>query len=190
MKFAPATTPVVFAPDPCSGSGTSHLLTACVKREYPGDVATSKRRTVLGDLRWVRNSDPLLTVLESTRENLDPIVNMRFPTRSVRWLTLRTFPLRDYEIAEFEIYGDGYVHETTYLTPILDFGQAVTWGQNTLARRHARRHSHRDSHPHRPHPRSAAVLRTQYQRRPHTHHPRRTRQHRYRRPASPHLRRR
>ena len=92
-------------------------------------MATSKRRTVLGDLRWVRNSDPLLTVLESTRENLDPVVDLRFPTRSTRWLTLRTFPLRDYEIAEFEIYGDGYVQETTYLTPILDFGQAVTWGK-------------------------------------------------------------
>ena len=118
---------VVFAPDPCSGSGS--LTCSECRAGASGSVATSKRRTVLGDLRWVRNSDPLLTVLESTRENLDPIVDMRFPTRSVRWLTLRTFPLRDYEIAEFEIYGDGYVPETTYLTPILDFGQAVTWGK-------------------------------------------------------------
>ena len=84
---------------------------------------------MLGDLRWVRSGDPLLTVLESTRENLNPIVDLRFSTRPVRWLTLRAFPLRDYEIAEFEIYGGGYVHETTYLTPILDFGQAVTWGK-------------------------------------------------------------
>ena len=118
---------VVFAPDPCSGSGS--LTCSVCKAGISSAVATSKRRTVLGDLRWVRNSDPLLTVLESTRENLDPVVDMRFPTRSTRWLTLRTFPLRDYEIAEFEIYGDGYVHETTYLTPILDFGQAVTWGK-------------------------------------------------------------
>ena len=118
---------VVFAPDPCSGSGS--LTCAECRAGASGTVATSKRRTVLGDLRWVRNSDPMLTVLEITRENLDPIVDMRFPTRTVRWLTLRTFPLRDYEIAEFEIYGDGYVHETTYLTPILDFGQAVTWGK-------------------------------------------------------------
>ncbi len=118
---------IVFAPDPCSGSGS--LTCAECRAGASGTVATSKRRTVLGDLRWVRNSDPLLTVLESTRENLNPVVDMRFPTRSTRWLTLRTFPLRDYEIAEFEIYGDGYVHETTYLTPILDFGQPVTWGK-------------------------------------------------------------
>ncbi len=118
---------VVFAPDPCSGSGS--LTCSECRAGASSDVATSKRRTVLGDLRWVRNGDPLLTVLESTRENLNPIVDMRFPVRSTRWLTLRTFPLRDYEIAEFEIYGEGYVQETTYLTPILDFGQAVTWGK-------------------------------------------------------------
>ena len=117
---------VVFAPDPCSGTGT--FLFDSSKRDI-GSVATSKRRTVLGDLRWVRSGDPLLTVLKTTRENLDPVVDLRFPTRSTRWLTLRAFPLRDYEIAEFEIYGDGYVHETTYLTPILDFGQAVTWAK-------------------------------------------------------------
>ncbi|MXY84575.1 MAG: hypothetical protein F4Y91_21575, partial [Gemmatimonadetes bacterium] len=117
---------VVFAPDPCSG--TSTFLFDSTKRDV-GAVATSTRRTVLGNLRWVRSGDPLLTVLKTTRENLSPVVDLRFPTRSVRWLTLRAFPLRDYEIAEFEIYGDGYVHEATYLTPILDFGQAVTWGK-------------------------------------------------------------
>ena len=117
---------VVFAPDPCSG--TSTFLFDSTKRDV-GAVTTSKRRTVLGDLRWVRSGDPLLTVLESTRENLNPVVDLHFPMRSTRWLTLRAFPLRDYEIAEFEIYGDGYVPETTYLTPILDFGQAVTWGK-------------------------------------------------------------
>ena len=83
---------VVFAPDPCSG--TSTFLFDSSKRDV-GAVATSKRRTVLGDLRWVRSGDPLLTVLESTRENLNPVVDLRFPTRSTRWLTLRAFPLRD-----------------------------------------------------------------------------------------------
>ena len=127
MKSALAATPSSLPRIPCSGSGS--LTCAECRAGASGSVATSKRRTVLGDLRWVRNSDPLLTVLEVTRENLDPVVDMRFPVRPTRWLTLRTFPLRDYEIAEFEIYGDGYVPETTYLTPILDFGQAVTWGK-------------------------------------------------------------
>ena len=115
---------IVFANDSCNandyGGGGDRNINV---------VATSKRRTVLGDLTWVRNGDPRLTVLKTTRENLDPVVDLRFPIRSVRWLTLRAFPLRDYEVAEFEIYGEGYVQEATYLTPILDFGQAVTWGK-------------------------------------------------------------
>jgi len=112
---------VAFAPGPCIGGGRG--------LRNNGTVATSNRRTVLGDLTWVRSGDTRLSVLETTRENLDAIIDMRFPTRSTRWLTLRAFPLRDYEIAEFEIYGEGYVNETTYITPVLDFNQAVTWGK-------------------------------------------------------------
>ena len=115
---------ILFTNDPCIGDGRYSS-----GNQNSNVAATSKRRTVLGDLRWVQHSDPNLEILETTRENLDPIVDLRFPTQSTRWLTLRAFPLRDYEIAEFEIYGEGYVNETTYVTPILDFGQAVTWGK-------------------------------------------------------------
>jgi len=117
---------VAFAPGPCSSFGTFLFDTSS---RNTGTVATSNRRTVLGNLSWVRAGDPRLSVLENTRENLDAIVDMQFPSRSTRWLTLSAFPLRDYEIAEFEIYGEGYVNETTYVTPALDFGQAVTWGK-------------------------------------------------------------
>ena len=117
---------ITFAPEPCSGSSGYGVSGSS---RQAGGVATSKRRTVLGNLRWVRSGDPLLTVLETTNENLDPVVDISFPTRSTRWLTLRAFPLRDYEVAEFEVYGEGFVPETTYVTPILDFGQAVTWGK-------------------------------------------------------------
>ena len=109
---------VAFAPTPCSGNSTFLFNTSS---RNTGTVATSNRRTVLGDLRWVQSGDPKLSVLETTRENLNAIVDLSFPTRSTRWLTLRAFPLRDYEIAEFEIYGEGFVNETTYVTPILDF---------------------------------------------------------------------
>ena len=115
---------ILFTNDPCIGDGRYSS-----GNQNSNVAATSKRRTVLGDLRWVQHSDPNLEILETTRENLDPIVDLRFPIQSTRWLTLRAFPLRDYEIAEFEIYGEGYVNETTYVTPILDFGQAVTWGK-------------------------------------------------------------
>ena len=80
-------------------------------------------------LRWVRNQDPELTVIESNRENLDPVVELRFPTESIRWITAQAFPLRDWEVAEFEVYGEGFVEETVLVTQILDFGQSINWGK-------------------------------------------------------------
>ena len=79
--------------------------------------------------RWIRNDDPLLDVLHSTRENLNAVTDLRFSTRSVRYLYLRVFPLRNWEIAEFEVYGEGYVEETTFLSQILDFGKPINWGK-------------------------------------------------------------
>ena len=80
-------------------------------------------------LSWVRPWDPQLKVLKTTTENLDVVVDLRFPTQSIRYLNLRPFPLRTWEIAEFEVYGAGFVEETTYLTQILDFGQPINWGK-------------------------------------------------------------
>ena len=80
-------------------------------------------------LRWVLPWDPQLKVLKSTIENLDVVVDLRFPTRSIRWISLQPFPRRNWEIAEFEVYGEGFVEETTYLTQVLDFGQPINWGK-------------------------------------------------------------
>jgi len=79
--------------------------------------------------RWVRTSDPQLEVLKSVPENLDVVVDLQFPTRSIRWITMRTFPLRNWEVAEFEVYGQGFVEETAFITQILDFGKPVNWGK-------------------------------------------------------------
>ena len=80
-------------------------------------------------LDWISPSDPQLKVLKTTTENLDVVVDLRFPTQSIRYLNLQPFPLRTWEIAEFEVYGEGFVEETTYLTQILDFGQPINWGK-------------------------------------------------------------
>jgi len=36
---------------------------------------------------------------------------------------------RDWELAEFEIYGEGFVTRTSYTSPILDFGKPVSWSK-------------------------------------------------------------
>ena len=84
-------------------------------------------------LRWIRTGDASLEVLESRPENLERVVDLTFPTRSVRYMTFKTFPLRNWEVAEFQVFGEGYVEHTSFRTQILDFGQdsgsAVNWGK-------------------------------------------------------------
>ena len=79
--------------------------------------------------RWITRNDPLLTELYSTRENLDVVTDLSFTARSIRFLTFQAFPLRNWEIAELEIYGEGFVEEMIYITQILDFGRPVSYGQ-------------------------------------------------------------
>lgn len=80
-------------------------------------------------LDWPQPSDTRLKVLKTTTENLDVVVDLHFPTQSIRYLNLRPFPLRTWEIAELEVYGEGYVEETVFTSQILDFGQSVNWGK-------------------------------------------------------------
>ena len=77
-----------------------------------------------------KSNDEAYTILRSVRENLDVVVDFRFPLQHLRWVAIRALdPLRDWEIAEMEIYGQGFVRKAVYLTDILDFGQPISWGK-------------------------------------------------------------
>ena len=80
--------------------------------------------------RWGATLDPWFTSLIHTTENLDVVVDHRFPLRHERYVAVRPInPLRNWEIAEMEVYGEGYTRKGVFLTNILDFGQAVSWGK-------------------------------------------------------------
>ena len=88
--------------------------------------------------RWFRDisrtlgapNDPAVEVIRRETENLEALEDVTFPTQDFRWVTLRPLnPERDWEIAEFEIYGEGYVTRTRYRTDILDMGHPVTWSK-------------------------------------------------------------
>ena len=121
-------------------------------------------------LRWIRNQDPELTVLKSNRENLDPVVELRFPTESIRYITAQAFPLRDWEVAEFEVYGEGFVEETVLVTQILDFGQSINWGKIRWDADVPEGTRIEVRTPHRQHPRPQSLLRRKHQRRHPPHH--------------------
>jgi len=76
-----------------------------------------------------REGKPYLRPLRILQENLDVIVDLKFRTRSVRRLVLKVLPTQDWEIAEWEVYGEGFIRETEFITEILDFGKPVAWGK-------------------------------------------------------------
>ena len=88
--------------------------------------------------RWYRDisrslssaNDPEFDILERNVENLDQVVDLHFPTRDLRWVAIRPInPERTWEIAEMEVYGDGFVTKTSYRTGVLDFGRPVAWSK-------------------------------------------------------------
>ena len=111
-------------------------------RELPG--SDGARRP--GQGQWRRYSettgyvdslytDPNFEALIQTRDNLDPVIDFRFPTRDdVRMISFRPYiPTRTWEVAEIEVYGEGYVRRSVYRSRILDFGgdseRPVTWSK-------------------------------------------------------------
>ena len=75
-------------------------------------------------------SDSRFTVLFADRENQEVVMDFRFPTQQLRWIAYRVLdPIRNYEIAEFQVFGSGYIQRAVYTTAVLDFGQPMAWGK-------------------------------------------------------------
>ena len=71
---------------------------------------------------WTKEGEVLSTT-ENRQANLDLEVRSS-PTQG----TFIIAPVGDWEIAEFEIYGEGFVPQSSYRSNILDLGQLVTLG--------------------------------------------------------------
>ena len=75
-------------------------------------------------------SDPRFAVLGRNPENLDIIVDIRFPTQLLQWVAIRPLnPTHNWEIAEFQVFGEGYAQRVVYTTAVLDFGEPMAWGK-------------------------------------------------------------
>ena len=98
--------------------------------DQPGQVRPGKRW--FRDISRVLNSsnDPAIEIIRRETENLDVVEDVRFPTRDLKWIPLRPLdPERTWEVAELEVYGEGFVTRTAYRTDILDLGRPVTWSK-------------------------------------------------------------
>lgn len=67
--------------------------------------------------------------LYERRENLEHVVDLDFPRQYVRYIQIGDFERATWEIAEFEVYGEGYVREGRYVSQVIDLGGAADFGK-------------------------------------------------------------
>ena len=66
--------------------------------------------------------------LAENRENLESVVDLHLPTQYIRYLKLRDFTSHLWEVAELEVYGEGYVRSATYVSQVIDLEQTADFG--------------------------------------------------------------
>ncbi len=64
--------------------------------------------------------------LESLNENA--VVDLRIEPQYVRHIRLKSLTTAGFEIAEFQVFGTGFVPEASYLSDVLDFGDLALLG--------------------------------------------------------------
>ena len=69
-------------------------------------------------------------VLSRTFVNSDRVIDVRFPTQTLRFLRI-AFNLiaQVYMLSEIEVYGEGFAPETSYRTAVIDLGAPVNFGR-------------------------------------------------------------
>ena len=55
-------------------------------------------------------------------QNEEADVDIRFPTRFVRFIRLKSTTASPFELAEFQVFSDGFVPRATYLSSVFDLG--------------------------------------------------------------------
>ena len=62
------------------------------------------------------------------RENRNPLIEVELPDKPISELMFVAEALINWEIAEFEIYGEGYAAQASYSTNIIDLGRSASLG--------------------------------------------------------------
>lgn len=62
-------------------------------------------------------------------QNQEAVVDVRIPTRFVRFLRLKSLTAADFEIAEFQVFSEGFVPQAVYISNVFDFGDQALLGR-------------------------------------------------------------
>lgn len=73
---------------------------------------------------------PVYQSIKRVEFNESPVVDVRFPSKPIRFLQLRTLSRDAFALSEFEIYGEGFVPNSSYLSQLHEFAEGpVNFGR-------------------------------------------------------------
>ncbi len=102
------------------------------KQRFPRAYEMSGARDPVDFLLLSEEDRPhtLAQVLSRTFVNSDRVIDVRFPTQTLRFLRI-AFNLiaQVYMLSEIEVYGEGFAPETSYRTAVIDLGTPVNFGR-------------------------------------------------------------
>ena len=102
------------------------------KQRFPRAYEISGARESVDFLLLSEEDRPhtLEQVLSRTFVNSDRVIDVRFPTQTLRFLRI-AFNLiaQVYMLSEIEVYGEGFAPETSYRTSVIDLGAPVNFGR-------------------------------------------------------------
>ncbi len=71
---------------------------------------------------------PILQTVAIETQNDEPVVDLRIPPQYVRFVRLKVLTAAGFDLAEFQIFGTGFVPEASYVSNIFDFGDLALLG--------------------------------------------------------------
>ena len=72
---------------------------------------------------------PTYQLLRRVEGNRNQVVDLEFPPLQGRFLQLKVLSKSAFNLAEFEIFGEGFVPVSSYVSDLHSFGEAVNFGQ-------------------------------------------------------------
>ena len=103
-------------------------------KPFSADFVRKHRISVSDGLTYV-NEQPLFTLLRDIPINSNSVFTMKFPQQFIRFILLRVGSRNPFEIAEFELYGNGFVPRATYRSEVIDLGEVSNYGTIAWAQR-------------------------------------------------------
>ena len=75
-----------------------------------------------------REGVPIRQSVALEGQNVEPVVDIRIPPQYVRYVRLKSLTALGFDIAEFQVFGTGFVPEAVYISNVFDFGDLALLG--------------------------------------------------------------